>query len=117
MTSKKTSIIGDLVACLWRDAHGTVKDEFSSEDIGQATSYHFTTYGILVRDDRESKTTDPLIAIAAEISDDGRYRGVTFIPAGMVLYVKRLGGLQSPLKPNHPKMSRSISNKQLPAED
>lgn len=79
--------IGDIVSCAWLDAHASVKDEFTPDEVQAATSYRFTTYGILVRDDRGSDKKDPLIGIAAEVGEDGRYRGVTYIPIGMVVSV------------------------------
>ena len=85
-------MIGHLVACIWLDAHGDAKAEFGLEEIALSTSYKFTTYGILVRDDREREgLLDRLVAVAAECGADGRYRGVTFIPAGMVVEVQDLG--------------------------
>ena len=85
-------LLGDIVACVWRDAHASVKDEFTPEEVLAATSYKFTTYGVLIRDDRGSDgqkttSTDPLVAVAAEVGEDGRYRGVTYIPAEMVISV------------------------------
>ena len=80
--------INDIVVCEWRDAHASVKEEFSMEEIQSATSYKFKTYGILLRDDRISDIKDPLVAVAAEIGEDGRYRGVSYIPAEMVISVK-----------------------------
>lgn len=82
--------IGDFVEVEWLDAHADAKAEVTMEDINAMKSYRFKTYGILVRDDRHiTGTSDPLVAIAAEVGEDGRYRGVTFIPQGMVVGVLR----------------------------
>ena len=42
---------------------------------------------MLIRDDRGSSKIDPHVAVAAEVGEDGRYRGVTYIPAEMVISV------------------------------
>lgn len=94
---KHTPVIGDLVAVDWRDAHASVKAEMTVEEVAQVTSYVFKTYGILARDDRgRTDIPDPLVAVAAEVGEDGRYRGVTFVPVGMVLSVLRA---QQPRRP------------------
>lgn len=85
--------VGELIAVSWYDAHADAKAELSLDEINTIGSYKFTTYGILVRDDRNRQISDPVVAIAAEQGEDGRYRGVTFIPAGMVYSVKYLGNI------------------------
>ena len=70
--------IGELVAVIWIDAHASVQSEMSSDEIGQEASTTYISYGKLVRADAK------LVAVAADERDDGRYRGITFIPRGMV---------------------------------
>ncbi len=92
------SLLGRLVACTWKDAHGDVKAEMGPEDIAAATSYKFTSFGILVRDDRGRAIDDPVVGIAHEHGEDGRFRGVTWIPTGMVLEILDRGA-RVPRKP------------------
>lgn len=74
-----------LVCCIWLDAHGRTEGEFTAEDI--AREFHaaipIKTFGLLIRDDEHGLT------IAQEITseDEGApptYRGLGFIPRGMV---------------------------------
>lgn len=103
--------LGNLVACRWLDAHADAKEELGQEAIATMTSYQFTTYGILVRDDRAgAPQKDPIVAVAAEVGEDGRFRGVTFIPAGMVVDVQDLGSPSRRRKAASPKSGRR-SNK------
>jgi len=74
-----------LVACLWNDAHAVAQGELTQEDIDLGGAYQFTTYGLLVREDEH------IIAIAMEEAEDGRFRGVTYIPKGMVEKLTVLG--------------------------
>lgn len=74
-----------LVAVTWDDAHVKATGEATIEDIASESPYQFTTYGLLVRSDEQ------VVAIAAERGEDGRYRGVTYIPFGMVRQMVELG--------------------------
>jgi hypothetical protein len=74
-----------LVACLWNDAHATPTGEFTQEEIDMGTPYQFTTYGLLVRSDEH------LVVIAAEEGEDGRWRGLSYIPTAMVAEMTELG--------------------------
>lgn len=104
-------MIGHLVACTWLDAHGDAKAEFGMEEIALSTSYRFTTYGILVRDDRGKVMVDALVAIAAEQGQDGRFRGVTFIPAAMVTEVRDLGSPKRRVRPRSPSGAKQVRAK------
>ena len=72
--------LGTLVAVSWLDAHARAQAEQTLEDIAAETLVTYTSYGILVRCDTV------VVAVAADARhDDGmRYRGVTYIPTGMV---------------------------------
>lgn len=90
--------IGDIVKCLWRDAYTLAKEEQTQEEVDSSNSYTFTTYGILARDDRGQTKKDPLVAIATESGEDGRYRGVTYIPAEMVISLESVKAKRKPRK-------------------
>ena len=76
----KTPKVGATVAVRWLDAHSRALTESTLEDIAAETLVCYTSYGVLVRYD------DEVVAVAADSRcDDGmRYRGVTYIPRGMV---------------------------------
>lgn len=76
------TLVGELVEVAWVDAHASVQPELSTDEIGQVESVTYTSYGKLVRAD------DDLVAVAADERDDGRFRGITFIPLGMVRTIK-----------------------------
>ena len=102
-------LIGHLVGVSWADAHADNMQEVDLTEIQAARSYMFTTYGILVRDDREQHIKDPLIAVAHERGEDGRYRGVTYVP--LALMVKILDfGLPKPRRPRKAVVSAQISS-------
>ena len=73
--------LGTLVGVDWLDAHATVQQEQTVEEIAAVELITYTSYGKLVRCD------DAVVAVAADERDDGRYRGVTFIPRGMVVRI------------------------------
>jgi len=73
--------LGTLVAVDWLDAHATVQQEQTIEEIAAVELITYTSYGKLVRCD------DTVVAVAADERDDCRYRGVTFIPRGMVVRI------------------------------
>ncbi len=62
----------------WLDAHASVQAEMTLDEIAVQTLTIYKTHGKLVRFDED------VIAVAGDERDDGRYRGITFIPAGMV---------------------------------
>lgn len=74
-----------LVAVLWDDAHAMATGEFTQEEVDATRAYQFTTYGLLARDD------DEIVAVASEEGEDGKLRGITFIPRRMVVEMKELG--------------------------
>lgn len=83
-----------LVLVFWNDAHGAAIGEFSEEEIAQK-SFHspapIKTWGLLVRDDEKG------IMLAMEetgepgSTDYTHYRGMAFIPRGMVARVIDFG--------------------------
>ena len=72
-----------LVAVTWLDAHGTATAAYSLHEIPHA-AISITTYGLLLRQD------DAGISVASEFCADGTYRGVTFVPTGMVVRVEHV---------------------------
>ena len=73
-----------LVAVVWDDAHVSQVDSFTRDEIADRAAVTYTTFGLLVRDDEK------VVAIAAEICADATYRGVTYVPRGMVREVIQL---------------------------
>ena len=84
MKPLKIPQVGDIVSCKWLDAHADATEEMSQDEINKAFLYEFTTWGVLARYDRTTDEKHPIVAIAAEKGADGKYRGVTFIPAPWV---------------------------------
>jgi len=70
--------LGTLVAVAWMDAHASPQAEQTLDEIAAEELSIYTSYGKLVRCDAH------VVAVAADERDDGRYRGVTFIPTAMV---------------------------------
>lgn len=69
-----------LVAVTWNDAHGSATSAYAEHEIPHAPIV-IVTYGLLLRDDEAGVT------IANEVCDDSTYRGVTFVPRGMIVKV------------------------------
>jgi hypothetical protein len=69
-----------LVALTWLDAHGSISPS-EVHEIPHAP-IKITTYGLLMRDDEAG------VSVANEACHDGTYRGVTFVPRGMVVSVE-----------------------------
>jgi hypothetical protein len=94
-----------LVCVVWLDAHGRTDGEFTAEDI--ARDHHdpapIKTFGLLVHDDERG------VSIAQEITSEGNapttYRGLGFIPRGMVQEVIYLGVPKRPAKKRQQKAS------------
>lgn len=78
MNSLNAPKIGTDVIVHWLDAHTGVQNEQSMEEIGAEELFTYKSRGILVRHD------DKLVAVAADERSDGRYRGITYIPAILV---------------------------------
>jgi hypothetical protein len=80
-----------LVCCVWDDAHGQTAGEYTVEEI--IRDHHdpavIRTFGLLVHDDERGVT------VAQEITSDGdggpTYRGLGFIPRGMLKELIMLG--------------------------
>lgn len=70
-----------LVAVRWKDAHGTATAAYSLHELPHA-AIEITSYGLLLRQDADG------VSIASEECKDGTYRGVTFVPASLVLEVR-----------------------------
>ena len=87
--------LGDLVKMTWVDAHSSVQQEMTLDEIAQEVPCGYDSYGILVRND------DISVAVAADQRDDGRYRGVTFVPRGMVITV-------SPIRPRRKRKAKTV---------
>ena len=80
-----------LVKVTWNDAHASVATLYEVHEIPhQATVVQ--TYGLLLRQD------DSGVSLANELCSGETYRGVTFIPAGMIVKVEELK-LTKPRKP------------------
>lgn len=104
------SLIGRLVSVMWRDAFQDAKAQMGPEQIALARSFVFTSYGILVRDDRgQPNVVDPLIGIAHEVGEDGCFRGVTFVPLEMLVEVQDLGSG----KPRRKRRSSPVPSTQI----
>ena len=74
-----------LVAVAWDDASVAQVDSFTREEIAERTPSRYITFGLLLRDDAK------MVAIASEKGADNTYRGVTYIPRGMVIDITILG--------------------------
>jgi hypothetical protein len=74
-----------LVAVAWDDAAVAQVDSFTREEIAERTPSRYTTFGLLLRDDAK------MVAVASEKGADNTYRGVTYIPRGMVIEITILG--------------------------
>lgn len=75
----------DLVAVKWLDAHGSSTTAYAEHEIPHA-AIEITTYGLLLRED------DAGVTVAGEWCKDNTYRGVTFIPKGMMVEIHRIAG-------------------------
>lgn len=74
------------VVCVsWCDAHGNALSVYESHEIPHAPAL-VKTYGVLLRED------DAGITIANEVFEAGSFRGVTFIPRGMIQAVTDVMG-------------------------
>lgn len=74
-----------LVAVQWSDAYVTTSTQFEAHEIPH-TPIIVTTYGLLLRED----ATGVSVASESVAEGAGSYRGVTFIPRGMILTVRHL---------------------------
>lgn len=69
-----------LVAVQWLDAHGSSITAYAEHEIPHA-AFKITSYGLLIKEDEAG------ISIASELCEDNTYRGVTFIPKGMIVKI------------------------------
>jgi hypothetical protein len=87
-----------LVCCIWLDAHGRADGEFTADEI--ARDHHdpapIKTFGLLVHEDERGVTIAQ--EITSEDGDEGRYRGLGFIPRGMLQELIPLGIPRRPAK-------------------
>ena len=66
------------LACVrWSDAHGNAMTTYEAHEVPHAPAV-VETYGLIIRRD------DAGITLANEVFEAGSFRGVTFIPAGMI---------------------------------
>lgn len=93
-----------LVAVRWDDAHAMATGEFTQEEVDATNAYQFTTYGLLARAD------DKIVAIASEEGEDGKLRGITFIPRQMVVEMTLLGTARA-------KRVNKVESKESPPPD
>lgn len=66
-----------LVAVLWSDAHGNAFAVYESHELPHAPAL-VQSFGLLLKEDETG------ITLASEAFEAGSYRGVTFIPHGMI---------------------------------
>lgn len=91
-----------VVCVTWTDAHGNALAVYESHEVPHAPAL-VKTYGVLLRDDAIG------ITLANEVFEAGSFRGVTFIPRGMI--VPPVETLTRPKKPRkrQPKLLQSQS--------
>lgn len=75
----------DIYAVKWDDAHYNA-GEFEAHEVIHRP-WQYTSVGILVQNDETG------ITLAMDIGEDGRFRGVTFVPRAMVLETWKIGPL------------------------
>jgi hypothetical protein len=68
-----------LVAVVWKDPKVDATAAYTRDEILSRHVPHWTTIGVLVRDDAE------VVAIANEVGEDGVWRGVTYVLRPLVL--------------------------------
>lgn len=91
-----------LVAVIWDDAHGDAIGEHSESEIER--DFHkpmrFVSFGLLIRRDETGVTT-------ATEQVGTQFRGLSFVPHGMVHEVVELGVPRRPLPPRVKKLKVS----------
>lgn len=73
-----------VVRVKWTDAHGNALSVYESHEVPHAPAIVWT-YGVLIREDEIGVT------IANEVFEAGSFRGVTFIPRGMIQEIADVG--------------------------
>jgi hypothetical protein len=66
-----------VVCVTWTDAHGNAFAIYEQHELPHAPAI-VKTYGVLLRED------DAGVSLANEVFEGGNFRGVTFIPRGMI---------------------------------
>ena len=66
-----------VVVVEWNDAHGAATTDYEPGNLPHQPLI-MSTFGLLLKHDEVGAT------ISGEMSEDGSYRGVTFVPAGMI---------------------------------
>jgi len=95
--------LGTDVIVHWLDAHTSVTDEQTAEEIAVETLLTFKSRGILVRHD------GTLVAVAADERSDGRYRGITYIPAILVHKIETQRPAARKRAPRKPKATETLN--------
>ena len=73
-----------VVCVTWTDAHGNAFAIYEAHELPHAPAI-VRTYGVLLRED------DAGVSIANEVFEGGNFRGVTFIPKGMIRELTDIG--------------------------
>lgn len=73
-----------VVCVTWTDAHGNAFAIYEAHELPHAPAI-VKTYGVLLRED------DAGVSLASEVFEGGNYRGVTFIPKGMIRELMDVG--------------------------
>jgi hypothetical protein len=73
-------------ACEWEDAHYD-SNEYGPDDI-MHRAVNYISVGILLKDDATGFTT------ATDVSENGTFRGINFVPAKMIVRKWRVGPLK-----------------------
>lgn len=87
MTAAEPNLEGKVVAVSWNDAHYDHSEVDATETVHRPWVY--VTVGVLVKSDETGVT------VAQDQGEDGKFRGRTFVPRGMVIDEWEVG----PLKP------------------
>jgi hypothetical protein len=66
-----------VVCVTWTDAHGNAFAIYEQHELPHAPAI-VKTYGVLLREDEAG------VSLANEVFEGGNFRGVTFIPRGMI---------------------------------
>ena len=81
-----------LACVVWTDAHGNAYTTYEAHEVPHAPAI-VHTFGLIVRRD------DTGITLAHEVFASGGYRGVTFIPTGMIQEVQAYAPARRPRRP------------------